>query len=329
MKKLLCCLLSLLLLAACVLPAAAEPAIYARYRRVFIIGIDGAGRFIKDANTPNFDRIFADGAVDYTARAETNTTSAQNWGSILTGVSFLKHGRTNDNTCTEERSSSTTYPTIFTYARKAFPDAQLAAFGNWSNINFGIIENDIDVMKASAPDDAIVTDMICDYFNAGNDPTLFFVQFDSVDHIGHDLGSKDPAYIAQIETVDGYLGRIYDTAAENGLLEDTLFLVTADHGHTISGGHGGITMRETNVTLAAKGKTVVAGGTMDQITRNRDLAAIALYALGLDRPDHMTARLPANLFTGVAGELRPAPKDPLDSFLAALAWIVTVFTALI
>ena len=331
MKKLLCCLLSVLLVAACAVPAFAADAAddsFGAYKRVFIIGVDGAGRFFKDADTPNFDRIFKDGAVDYTARAETITVSAQNWGSILTGVSYLKHGLTNDITGQTERASDTTYPTVFTYARQAFPDATLASIMNWNNINYGIIENDIGVYKDHAGDDEAVTDKICEYFNAGNDPTLFFVQLDSVDHVGHGDGSKADSFFEQIHTVDGYLGRIYDTAAANGLLEDALFIVVADHGHTITGGHGGLTMRETNVTLAVAGKTVVPGGKLDSIARNRDVAAITLYALGIERPDHMTARIPANLFKDVKGEVRPFHKDVPDGFLSALAWILTLFTAL-
>ncbi len=136
------------------------------------------------------------------------------------------------------------------------------------------------------------------------------------------------SFFEQIHTVDGYLGRIYDTAAANGLLEDALFIVVADHGHTITGGHGGLTMRETNVTLAVAGKTVVPGGKLDSIARNRDVAAITLYALGIERPDHMTARIPANLFKDVKGEVRPFHKDVPDGFLSALAWILTLFTAL-
>ncbi len=330
MKKILSVLLSVLLIAMCALPAFAAEAedTFGAYDHVFIIGVDGAGRFFRDANTPNFDRIFADGAVDYTARAETITVSAQNWGAMLTGVSYLQHGLTNGITGEQERSSDTKYPSIFTYARQAFPDAELASIVNWGNINKGIIENDINVNKQYPGDDEAVTNAICDYFNAGNQPALFFVQLDSVDHVGHGDGSKADSFFAQIETVDGYIGRIYDAIDANGLMENGLFIVVADHGHATAGGHGGLTMRETNVTLAVAGKTVKSGGKMDADTRNRDVAAIALYALGIERPDYMTSRLPADLFKDVKGEIRPISKDISDWFISRFAWLVTLCTAL-
>jgi len=36
-----------------------------QYKHVIVVGIDGAGAFIKDADTPVFDRIFAQGAAAY------------------------------------------------------------------------------------------------------------------------------------------------------------------------------------------------------------------------------------------------------------------------
>ena len=329
MKKLISILLVIAMLALCASPVlAADPEdSYGAYKHVFIIGVDGAGRFFKDAETPNFDRIFADGAVDYTARAETVTVSAQNWGAMLTGVSYMSHGLTNDITGEQERSSDTKYPTIFKYARDAYPDAELASIVNWGNINSGIIENDINVNKLYPGDDEAVTNAICDYFNAGNAPTLFFVQLDSVDHVGHGSGSKSQEYIDQIGIVDGYLGRIYDAIDANGLMEDGLFIVVADHGHTLTGGHGGLTMRESQVTLAVAGKTVKKGGKMDSDTRNRDVAAIALYALGIEKPSYMSAKIPANLFEGVRGELRPTGSDRVDRIVSYFAWLLTMFTA--
>ena len=328
MKKLLSLILAAALVLLCSGAALAADGAesFGAYKHVFIIGVDGAGRFLKDADTPNFDRIFADGAVDYTARTEVPTDSGPNWGSMLTGVSYFQHKIHNGNSGEEQRTSETKYPSIFTYVRRAMPEAALASFVNWNNINFGIIETDIGVNKVRVGSDAALTDEICAYFDAGNAPTLFFVQLDEVDAAGHSYGSDSEEYFAALHTADGYIGKIHDALARNGLLEDSLFLVTADHGHRSAGGHGRFSMRESVTTIAAAGRTVEKGGAMDSITRDRDIAAIALYALGIERPDAMTARLPAHLFAGVAGEPRSFFKDVIDGIVSPVMWVVTLLT---
>lgn len=323
MKKIICLLLSAVMLLLFMCPASAfayEPS-YGVYKHVYIIGVDGAGRFFENADTPNFDRIFESGAVKYNAHTETNTNSAQNWGSMLTGVSFFKHGLTNDNTGKTQKMSDVEYPTIFNILRNSRPEVELASFVNWQNINYGIIENDVDVTMGNVKDDKAVADMVCDYINNGNEPTLLFVQFDSVDHIGHDgFGSDSPEFLNQINIVDGYVGQIYDTLNENGLLEDALFIVTADHGHLRQyGGHGGLSMDESVTTIAISGKTVITGGQMDRITRDRDIAAITLYALGVDMPSYFSSRIPSDLFIGVDGTPRFIMKDPLDFITSTLS----------
>ncbi|MBQ4243683.1 MAG: alkaline phosphatase [Clostridia bacterium] len=328
MKKTLSLILAFALVLSCTVCAFAggDADSFGAYKRVFIIGIDGAGRFIKDVDTPNFDRIFADGAVDYTARAETKTDSGPNWGAILTGVSFLHTKLENGTASSVPRTSDGEYPSIFTYVRREMPEAELASFVHWNAVNYGIIENDIGVTEVNITNDSELTDAICAYFDEGNDPTLFYVQLDEVDAAGHSKGSESDEFFEAIKRADGYLGQIYDSAEKNGLLDDTLFVVAADHGHTRIGGHGGITMRETNVTVAFSGKTVAKGGKLDSGARNRDIAAASLYALGIERPGNMSARIPADLFTDVSGEPASFSKDPLDSFVAALAWIITSIT---
>ena len=70
-----------------------------KYSNVIVVGIDGAGAFIRDAATPNFDRIFADGAVTYSALSSNPSISAECWGAMLLGVECGWHGLTNAIVC--------------------------------------------------------------------------------------------------------------------------------------------------------------------------------------------------------------------------------------
>ena len=74
--------------------------------RASLSGVDGAGAAFSLVDSPNFDRIFADNAYRHDAVTEYITTSAQNWGSILTGVDYNTHGFTNDSLKLIERNSS-------------------------------------------------------------------------------------------------------------------------------------------------------------------------------------------------------------------------------
>lgn len=339
MKKTIALLLTLLLAFSCVPMAfAADGGLlnkancsFGGYKHVFILGVDGAGQYFKDADTPNFDRIFKDGAVKYDARAEVYTDSAPNWGSILTGVSNLRNMYTNGNVSPEgddppKIQHMRKYPTIYKRIRCAMPDAVLASFGNWSVINYGIVEDDLDIYKHNDPTDEEVAASIVNYLDEGNKPTLLFTQFDSVDHAGHTYGSDSELYFNQIHVVDAYIGQIYDAIIRNGLLDDSLIIVTPDHGHKAEGGHGRFSMRESLVTVAVAGKTVKKGGKMDFDTRHRDIAAITLFALGIPKPLDITARVPANLFNDYIGEIRPIHRDILDALISGVMWIYTLTT---
>ena len=107
MKKGFAFVLACALLLACALPAFAVPEAesFGAYKHVFIIGVDGAGGFFGRADTPEFNRIFSSGAVTCTAAAETVTVSAENWGAILCGVSYLAHGIDNGRTCAAQPCS--------------------------------------------------------------------------------------------------------------------------------------------------------------------------------------------------------------------------------
>ena len=161
------------------------------YDRVVIIGIDGAGSFIRKANMPEFDKIFENGVVNYRAAATAPINHAESWASILTGVAPDYHKVNMTGADYGPYLSNSKYPTIFRLTREAYPDANIASFATWSDFNVGLIEDTIDVYKDTADTDAELSAKVVDYIKA-NDPKLLFVEFDEVTQIGQatDFGSQ-------------------------------------------------------------------------------------------------------------------------------------------
>ena len=189
---------------------------------------------------------------------------------------------------------------------EADPNATMASIVGWNNaINYGAVEEGLGVTKldGDSTDDVIVKNYACNYLDE-QIPTFLFIQFDSVDDAGHTYGWKSSEYYATMRTVDGYIGDVFAKYEQAGVLDDTLFIVTADHGGS-EYGHGGTSADHCRVLLAARGKTVV-NGTIGEV-ENRDIAAIVTYALGIEPASTWTARVPSGLFEGYTAQERPLP----------------------
>ena len=271
------------------------------YSHVIVVGIDGAGAFIKNADTPAFDRIFADGAVTFDAIASRPSISAECWGSMLLGVGPEVHGLTNAVICSTEYPTDSLYPSLFKRISSVMPNAELGSYCDWNPITAGIIEKDVEISTATERDTGLAP-MICDYIREKK-PMFLFVQFDSVDGVGHRNGYGTEPHLKRISEVDLLVGDIYSAIGEAGILDDTLFIVISDHGGTPPdengcGDHGGWTDGEKYVTFAFSGKTVKKGTVPN--ANIRDLAAVVLYALGIDAPhfdeNGWTSQIPAGVF---------------------------------
>lgn len=278
-----------------------------KYSHVAVIGIDGMGNFNRNTPTPIMDSIFAEGAQSYFALSKDPTISAQNWGAMLLGTDPEIHGLTNSIVSREEYTN-TEIPSIFTMIRRKYPDAYLASCCNWDPINYGIIEHNIGVDMMTADNDDILCPMIEE--TVAKKPVFLFVQFDDVDGAGHGNWYGTPGHLERITKTDVLVGRIYDAYKKAGIIDDTLFIVIADHGG-YRGGHGGYTDGEKYVYFAIAGKTV--NRCTMEYAETKDIAATVLYALGVDIPDYnpggFSSQVPAGVFDDTAEYIMPGLSD--------------------
>lgn len=272
-----------------------------KFSSVIVLGVDGAGAFIKDAETPCFDKIFSKGAVTYSALSSNPTISAECWGSMLLGVGPEIHKLTNGIVSSTPYPTDSPFPSLFRRIKESYPDAELGSYCDWNPITYGIVENNLCVSTDTAADDEL-TPIICDYIK-NKKPDFLFIQFDSVDGAGHDHGYGTPEHIDRIGHVDTLINKVYEATVEAEIVENTLFIVVADHGGTNPGNgergsHGGWTDEEKYVTFAATGMGV-NNATIENMNI-RDIAAIVLYALGIEAPEFdesgWTSQVPYGLF---------------------------------
>ena len=115
-------------------------------------------------------------------------------------------------------------------------------------------------------------------------PNLCAVIFDNPDHIGHADGHDTPSYYAKLKELDGYIGQIVEAVKKAGMMDETIFVITADHGG-INKGHGGKTMQEMETPFIIAGKNVKKGYCFDDISMMQfDCASTLAKLLGLTQP---------------------------------------------
>lgn len=105
-----------------------------------------------------------------------------------------------------------------------------------------------------------------------------------IDEAGHEFGAASPQYIESVARADRELGGYLDTLD----LERDLLVVTADHGHSLRGGHGGLQDRVAHVITCFAGPGVRHLGAPGPMRSTSVAPALALL-LGLPFPAEMRA----------------------------------------
>lgn len=268
-----------------------------KIERVFVLGLDGAGNFIKETDTPRIHDLLEQGVLTYSGQAVYPTISAECWGSIFHGVSPKKHGLNNDHISKNIYPEDSIYPSFYKVIKEAKPDAKLAAFSEWQPINHGIIEQSTQDVSVSKPDEALVADAVT-YIKENPDLTGFFIQIDTPDGAGHQHGYGTKPFLESITKTDGFIGDILDAIEEVGILDTSLIIITSDHGgggaHDYS--HGSDHPQDMTIFWGCHGPGINPDVKLEEGFENMNTAAIVLHALGLPIPETYEAKVPAGLF---------------------------------
>lgn len=262
--------------------------------KVLVIGIDGAVLDrVKAANAPNLKGLMAQGLTARStlyANPMAATSSGPGWSTIATGVWPDKHG-VRDNSFTGK--NYTAYPDFLTRIENAKPALNTYAAADWEPItstdqNGPIFSAKVDKRLSlkgdrdgyGKEDPKIAAAAAAEL--QGQNPDAAFVYLGEIDIAGHSYGAASQQYLDAIARTDALIGQVL-TAVRNRptyAQENWKVLVTTDHGHTNTGGHGGSTIQERGTFVIATGAGIPAGSVRDDV-RLVDVAATALAHVGV------------------------------------------------
>ncbi|WP_394159384.1 alkaline phosphatase family protein [Galactobacter valiniphilus] len=226
-------------------------------RKTLVIGLDGASLSqITEATAPTMAKLASTGlsaASNLYSTPMAQTVSGAGWSTIATGAWSDKHNVV-DNSFSNPNYER--YPDFMSRLEAASPRSSTLVVGTWNPIPDTIFGKATD-LRVRGGNDAGTTAKAADYLKNGN-PDATFVHLDDIDGAGLSAGSSSAAYAKAHTTADAQVKTLVDAiqARPSFAKEDWLIVVTADHGHKSTGGHGGTSALERQTFVIANGKGI-------------------------------------------------------------------------
>lgn len=270
---------------------------------VVYIGLDGWGAYsLPEAEMPAVKSLMEKGCWTLQKRTVLPSSSAPNWASMFMGAGPELHGYTTWGSQHPELPSRVIlkhniFPTVFQVARDRYPDAEIGVLYDWDGIKY-LVDTLSLSFHAQSPDYVKYPGELCsmaEKYIKEKKPMLVAVCFDEPDHTGHTAGHDTPEYYAKLKVLDGYIARIVKAVEDAGISDDTIFIVTSDHGGTGTG-HGGITMQEMETPFIIAGKGIRQGGEMTESMMQYDVASTIARILALRQPQVWIGRPMTEVF---------------------------------
>jgi predicted AlkP superfamily pyrophosphatase or phosphodiesterase len=261
-------------------------------QHVIFIGLDGWGAYsVEKADMPHVKQLMGQGAYTLKKRSVLPASSAVNWASMFMGAGPEIHGFTTWNSKTPELPSRVIshygmFPTVFGLLRDAHPEAEIGYEYEWDGMQYlaelSAMNFAMEVKNYKTNQDTAFI-VACNYIRQAK-PNLFALIVDEPDHVGHEAGHDTPEYYTVLHMLDGYIGQIIDAVKEAGFYDETIFIISADHGG-LGNGHEGMRMQEMETPFIIAGKNVKSGWNFDDLSMMQfDVASTIAYIFRLEQP---------------------------------------------
>lgn len=249
-----------------------------KVKHVIVISIDGGKpSVLKSSSMPTFKGLYQSGATSWTALTIFPSKTLPSHISMLTGVFPSKHKITWNDWC--PKKGVVQVPTVFGLTRDAgFSTALFATKEKFRHLDVPETLNQFTHVETNAQG---IAKLASDYF-ISYQPNLMFVHFPDADRAGHSYGWGSSRQRKALKKVDGAIAMIWNGVQGAGVTDETVIIITADHGGTFLN-HGSTSTGSSQIPWIAVGKGVVKNAKLGPI-RTMDTAATALWLLGVDVP---------------------------------------------
>ncbi|MGZ3423588.1 MAG: alkaline phosphatase family protein [Polyangiales bacterium] len=265
-------------------------------RRTVVVVFDGLGR--DDADTLPTIQALANQWPCLDTDVGPITYSRPSYAQISTGLEMDRTGVRNN----VDRSPAAA-ESIWQVAKEAGRETRVSCDLLWWH----------ELFPSGIPAYSVLPDDIS-YFTADRLGKLSLIHPMYVDDAGHDHGGQSDEFRAALSRADRELASLLPLLD----LERDLLVVTADHGHTLRGGHGGREPRVAHVRTCFAGAGVAHGPRHESASTTIIAPAIALLS-GLRFPRHMRASHDGHDDLDLALSLADLPAPYLADRRAAIA----------
>ena len=246
-------------------------------KRVLIMSIDGLRPdAISLAPMPNLLKLMQTSAYSLTAQTVYPSVTLVAHASMLTGLCPSKHGVDWNDYIPDNGYAKGT---------DLFDLAHAAGLETWMFVGKTKLKQITEpasltgFVKGSDRDSELTDQLLAEFpENFG----VLFVHFATVDGMGHEYGWLSPQQLSVAFRADESLGRILSELDQRNLRNETLVIITADHGgHETT--HGSTMPEDMTIPWIASGPGI-RPGPLTTTVHTMDTAATAAFALGLPIP---------------------------------------------